>query len=92
MQLYFLERQKKKKQASVVISAEKTAGIQGRVNCSRPQTSPTSTLSSVSTASGFPYCLQYFQFPLKCLAWQVLQPFPLQLQACGVSQMGLLKK
>lgn len=46
----------------------------------------------VSTVSGLLYCLQYFKFPLKCLAWQVVRPFPLQLQACGVSQMGLLKK
>lgn len=49
-------------------------------------------LVSVSTVSGLLYCLQYFQFPLKCLAWQVVRPFPEQLQACGVSQMGLLKK
>lgn len=45
-----------------------------------------------SKLSGLLYCLQYFKFPLKCLVWQVVRPFPLQLQACWVSQMGLLKK
>lgn len=30
----------------------------------------------VSTVSELLYCLQYFKFPLKCLAWQVVWPFP----------------
>ena len=88
---FILEHQKRK-EASAVISVSNVRVFGYVSTVAPPNILFISTLSAVSTASGFADCLQYFQFPLKCLAWQLLQPFPLQLRGLWGSSNGAFEE